>query len=640
MQQAGAPRRATSATAPAPAWRAGSRAAWRPPAQGPAPAPPSRSRSASGRPSVQPCLADRFPRRLEQEAHLTGVFIAWVKLEGDPQRLALRVGPSSQGLNRSRARRDRRLQLGDRGAAERLAGEVDEEAPAAPGRAAPDPRRRDGRDIRPIGRMPAPELAIAEDDLGACRHRGLRSPIGQDVVVDLGFARDLDQLDGALAPLADRLDPQARAALPALLVVLEGGVVALALDEAEALRILVEEDRDLQRLGVLERAPDPLVGAVVHLHAARFVDRRAGVVDAAAVDRTEEIARAHAAEADMLESDAREKRGLDVDDRHLAGAEGHAHGAARRFRIDQRVHHERIRAGARTLDPEGPEERELLAAGLRRPQGQGPRDEAEALAAGERPEEARALHERELDRLAARAGQGGGEQAKPGIGDVAEIRRHVELAELEAAPFIGDPAHALVLDGEQQHRAREYPPAMQRLDHEAAALAGPDLGLRQRADADILLVIQVRERFRQVGGHRGVGALGERAGELDNGGRLEALAFAERRPELRQGRPLRQGGRRRGRPDRGAAHPPPPLRGGPQRLHPPPARGRAPARAPRSRRCPSAAAGRGGWEAARSAAAKGRGPPVGFYSWHTRRFDEVHPPDWTGRDGSRAAKPI
>ena len=258
----------------------------------------------------------------------------------------------------------------------------------------------------------------------------------------------------------------------------------------------------------------------------------------------------------MLESDAREQRGLDVDDRHLAGAEGHAHGAARRFGIDQRVHHERIRAGARALDPEGAEERELLAAGLGRPQGQRPRDEAEALAAGERPEEARALHERELDRLAARLGQGGGEQAKPGIGDVAEVRRHVELAELEAAPFIGDPAHALVLDGEQEHRAREDPAAMQRLDHEAAALAGPDLRLRQRPDADILLVIQVRERFRQVGGHRRVGALGERAGELDDGGRLEALAFAERRLDLRQYRRLRQGGRRRERPERGAADQP------------------------------------------------------------------------------------
>ena len=110
--------------------------------------------------------------------------------------------------------------------------------------------------------------------------------------------------------------------------------------------------------------------------------------------------------------------------------------------IDQRVHHERVGAGARALDPEGAEERELLAAGLGRPQGQGPRDDAEVLAAGQRPEEARALHERELDRLAARAGQGGGEQAKPGEADVADVRRHVEPAELEAAALVGDAAHA------------------------------------------------------------------------------------------------------------------------------------------------------------------------------------------------------
>ena len=71
-----------------------------------------------------------------------------------------------------------------------------------------------------------------------------RLPIGDDVVVGLVRRRDLDQLDPALAPLADGLDPVAGALVVMrleILVVLEHPV---ALHQAEAARIVVAEGGD------------------------------------------------------------------------------------------------------------------------------------------------------------------------------------------------------------------------------------------------------------------------------------------------------------------------------------------------------------------------------------------------------------
>ena len=67
------------------------------------------------------------------------------------------------------------------------------------------------------------------------------------------------------------------------------------------------------------------------------------------------------------------------------------------------------------------------------------------------------------------------------------------LAEFVAAAVVGDAADAPVLDCEQLHRVGEDEAAMERLDDEAAVLAGPDLHRRQRLDGDVPLVGQVRE---------------------------------------------------------------------------------------------------------------------------------------------------
>src|SRR5581483_853361 len=68
-------------------------------------------------------------------------------------------------------------------------------------------------------------------------YRRGRHPVRDDVVVNLFARRQLDQLDAAFAPVPERLDPIARAALEARLVVLIVPEVTVTLHEAEALRI-------------------------------------------------------------------------------------------------------------------------------------------------------------------------------------------------------------------------------------------------------------------------------------------------------------------------------------------------------------------------------------------------------------------
>ena len=70
------------------------------------------------------------------------------------------------------------------------------------------------------------------------------------------------EFDEAFAPRTLGFDPDGGAALVARLEILESSESALALREAEALRVLVDEGADLQRLGVVERPPQPLAAAV------------------------------------------------------------------------------------------------------------------------------------------------------------------------------------------------------------------------------------------------------------------------------------------------------------------------------------------------------------------------------------------
>src|SRR5262249_43101074 len=142
------------------------------------------------------------------------------------------------------------------GFAEYVACKIDDEAPVSPaGRARPG--LVGDRQVRPVRRHPAPIGAVGKL-VGVPRLQGiLRAPIGYDVVVDLGIAGDLDKLHGAIAPATHRRDPDARLSLIAMALVLEGGDIAVSLQQAEASGVLVHEGRDLQCLRVLQWSPDP-----------------------------------------------------------------------------------------------------------------------------------------------------------------------------------------------------------------------------------------------------------------------------------------------------------------------------------------------------------------------------------------------
>ncbi len=227
-------------------------------------------------------------------------------------------------------------------------------------------RTGDGRQARARRRRPAPELAISERDRRALGEARLRSPLRDDVVVVFGIGGNFEQDHFALAPVADRLDPQRGAQFPMRGVVVEGVQDARALEKAEAARIHVAERGNLQGVATGDRAPQPFAGAGENLQSPDVVDGGAHVVGAPMIERAEDIGRRHRAEAEMIDRDARHQRQFGVDDRGFAGAQGEMKGSGQARRIEQRVNGQRVRGGARLFDPQRAEQREIPRPARRR----------------------------------------------------------------------------------------------------------------------------------------------------------------------------------------------------------------------------------------------------------------------------------
>src|SRR5579885_2806234 len=233
----------------------------------------SRARAFLGlRQAVGPSLAQRALAQAEICAHLD--ILASLRREGEGGAPRTRLELSTAHIGRLPFRNgDDRLDRHSLGQARELpAGKVDPELPAAVGGRTP----RFGRRQRPGARADAPSRrrqrrharpgrqAIGERQRCSRLDRLLRDPVRDDVVVDLGIARDLDQLDGPASPIALGLDPEAGARFETLDRILILTEVRFALDEAEAFRVLVEEVADAQPLRIEQGARDPLVIAPVH----------------------------------------------------------------------------------------------------------------------------------------------------------------------------------------------------------------------------------------------------------------------------------------------------------------------------------------------------------------------------------------
>src|SRR5215472_12163314 len=515
-------RRATPAVASAAATRAeGSEAA---------PHPAVRARAlALRRPSIDPYLRQRFVTLHQLRAQLDHALLRGREAEADAPAVDRRIGLDHDIADLALV--GRRIDAGrlDFQSFEIGADEVEHEQPAivrgAADRGLDHPRER--VTVRPVA---APVQAIGEAVFAF--QRLLRPPECDDVVVNLLLGRDLDQLHGAVAPIADRLDPQARALLVARLEILIGPKIVLALQESEAARIGVREGRDLQVTRVVERAPQLLAPAVADREAVRVVDGRPIVVDVQAIVEVEEEHAGERRKARMGDVAPWIERNLGVEDRRLAGPDGEAIGAGQAFRVEQGVDDDRIGVGRRLLDPEALEEGKFLPLRIRRIDREAARRKAVDLALGDSAKIGCAEKHAHLVVIVGSVHR----RMQPKAGK-AEIRirwRRLDLAEVEQARRVADRNGASLDDLEDVDAVRVVEAAVEELGLEGEALLSPQRAVGQEPNRTIAVVVEVLERVRKLVVRRLVRLLRQVARELPHQRGAERRRITGR-PRLRVG---------------------------------------------------------------------------------------------------------
>ncbi|MNS74870.1 hypothetical protein D3C72_1083570 [compost metagenome] len=188
-----------------------------------------------------------------------------------------------------------------------------------------------------------------------------RVPEGHDVVVGFVGGRNLDQVDGALAPVTLRLDPGAWALLVVVVEVFVVAEGALALHQAETTRVLDAEVAHGQVFRVVQRAPQPLAVAGMDRQAFGVVQGRAVVEDLGRLVGAEQVhagQRGNAQAADMV---TQEHAGLHVDHGVVAWAQDQLVGTGGAWRVQQGVDDQVLVGRLGLLDPELGEAREFLA---------------------------------------------------------------------------------------------------------------------------------------------------------------------------------------------------------------------------------------------------------------------------------------
>ncbi len=323
----------------------------------------------------------------------------------------------------------------------------------------------------------------------------LRPPERDDVVVHLVDGGDLDQHDRALAPVADRLDPQAGAPVVQHLRVEIVGKGALPLHQAEAVRVDVAEIADLQVARVAQRAPDLLAAPGEQGQSLRVVGGGAPVVDGAPVVGIEEVHAGQGGDPGRRDVDARVEHALHVEHGLLAGTHGEAIGAGSAAAVEQGVDHQRADAGLRPLQPERAEPGELLALRVCGADRQAARREPVDLPLGHGAEVAGAEEDADLvvgvgpvdrrmdaePREAELLGRGRGGRTGGGIGVVEQLRG------------VRDPDRAAVGDLEDVDALAVQEAAGEELGLERQVLAAPQRVLGAEPDAAVLVIGQVVE---------------------------------------------------------------------------------------------------------------------------------------------------
>ena len=96
-----------------------------------------------------------------------------------------------------------------------------------------------------------------------------------------------------------RLDPVARPQFVGQFEILVIAEVAVALQQAEAARVLVEKGRHRRLNRIVERAPDPFARSRMHQEPVRIVQLSAEIVDEAMIVLADEIHRRQRREAEF-----------------------------------------------------------------------------------------------------------------------------------------------------------------------------------------------------------------------------------------------------------------------------------------------------------------------------------------------------
>ena len=205
------------------------------------------------------------------------------------------------------------------------------------------------------------------------------------------------QMEVALAPIADRLDPQRGFQFPMRVVVVKRVERAGALQKSETARVEIGKGRDLQRLAVGDGAPQPFAAAGQNLQSGRLVDRGADIVGAAMVEAAEEVGARPWRPNPSLSTATRAISVVSVSMMVVSsGTQRKAKRAGNARRIEQRMNGQSIRGRIGLFDPELAEKRKFLARFVAAPNRETASRDAERLAVRPRAVEARALENRHI----------------------------------------------------------------------------------------------------------------------------------------------------------------------------------------------------------------------------------------------------
>jgi len=318
------------------------------------------------------------------------------------------------------------------------------------------------------------------------------------------------------APVAQRLGPEAGAAVVMRLQILVVREVPAALREAEALRRAVAEAAGLQRGGVGERPPKRLALARLHQQPVAVVDGGAEVARGEGSGlgrlRAEEEHAGAGGDAHARQVAPGEEGRADMHHRGLARLDVEEVGAGDVVALQQRVDAQEADARGGALDPEFGEGREFLARRRGGSNGQPAGGNAVALAPPDRAEVAGAQEDAELVEMVGPVQRR--EQAEAGEAEILALRRRLHPLEAEMGGAVGDGSGLALRHLVQQHLFAEEKAAVVRLELEGQARLAPEGVGGVEADAAVAVIVEIGEALGQVGLARPRRAGGEVAREL------------------------------------------------------------------------------------------------------------------------------